>query len=74
MFYNVLLRFIRSDVLCCFTPFYSILSEAMFDVVLLRFTPFYLCTLTFIVLNCLLVFFIMEFEWPKRQILTLCIK
>ena len=32
------------------------------------FTLFYLYTLTFVVLNCLLVLFIVEFEWPKRKI------
>ena len=30
--------------------------------VLLRFTPSYLYTLTFVVLNCLLVLFIVEFD------------
>ena len=34
---------------------------------------FYLCTFTFVILICLIVLFIVEFEWPKRHILILCI-
>ena len=41
--------------------------------VLLPFTPFYLYALTFVVLNCLLVLFIVEYEWPNRQNFILCI-
>ena len=37
-----------------------------------KFTTFYLCILTFVGLNCLLVLFCVEFEWPKRQIYILC--
>ena len=45
----------------------------VFHDVLLRFTLFDLYTLTFVMLNCLLVLFTVEFEWPKRQIFILCI-
>ena len=48
---------LRSDVLRCFTTFYSVL--------------FYLYTLTFVVLICLIVLFIVEFQGPKRQIYIL---
>ena len=41
--------------------------------VLLQFTLLYLYTLTFVVLNGLLVLFIVEFKWPKSQMFNLCI-
>ena len=53
---------LRSDVLRCFTTFYSVLL--------------YLYTLTFVMLDCLLYcpfFFWLEFERPKRQIFILYI-
>ena len=45
----------------------------MFYDVLQLFTLSYLYTLTFVVLNCLPVLFIVEFEWPKRQVFILYI-
>ena len=37
-------------------------TRYMFYDVLLRFTPFYLHTLIFVVLNCLLAYFSVDFE------------
>ena len=50
---------LRSDVSRCFAKFYSVL--------------FYLCTLTFVMLNWLIVLFGGEIQVTQKQILILCI-